>query len=60
MGKISDPLLLEILRRGEILPDGVDIPQELQAIQTETPTTEPAPEQMAPNQVDRLIDLLSR
>jgi hypothetical protein len=60
MGKISDPLLLEILRRGEILPDGVDIPQELQAIQTETPATEPAPEQMAPNQVDRLIDLLSR
>ena len=29
MGKISDAMLLEILRRGEILPDNVNIEQEL-------------------------------
>lgn len=29
-GKISDPLLLEVLRRGEILPDNIDIPEELE------------------------------
>jgi hypothetical protein len=29
MGKISDAMLLEILRRGEILPDNINIEQEL-------------------------------
>jgi hypothetical protein len=37
-GKISDGLLLEILRRGEILPDTVDIDDELQT------RSEPRPE----------------
>jgi hypothetical protein len=37
-GKISDGLLLEILRRGEILPDTVDIDEELQT------RSEPRPE----------------
>ena len=31
MGKISDAMLLEILRRGEILPDNVNIEDELEA-----------------------------
>jgi hypothetical protein len=61
MGKISDPLLLEILRRGEILPDNIDIDTEVQAATTATPT---APDQetteVSPDRVDRLIELLSR
>jgi len=32
MGKISDQMLLEILRRGEILPDNVKIEDELEAM----------------------------
>ena len=39
-GKISDGLLLEILRRGEILPDTVDIDEELQS--RSEPRREPA------------------
>ena len=31
MGKISDAMLLEILRRGEILPDNINIEDELEA-----------------------------
>ena len=38
MGKISDPLLLEILRRGEILPDNLDISDELERLPA--PTTD--------------------
>jgi len=72
-GKISDAMLLEILRRGEILPDDTNIEDELD------PSTENAlslpeaaentgemeddPEdsaEMEPNQIDRLIGLLSR
>jgi hypothetical protein len=37
MGKISDGMLLEILRRGEILPDTVKIEEELLAISAEAP-----------------------
>ena len=67
MGKITDQMLLEILRRGEILPDNINIEEELQAIKAEAPET-PAegavegqdPEQMSGNQVDRLIELLTR
>ncbi len=29
MGKISDAMLLEVLRRGEILPDNINIEEEL-------------------------------
>ena len=67
MGKITDQMLLEILRRGEILPDNINIEEELQAIKQETPETPAADavpgqdsEQMSGNQVDRLIELLSR
>ena len=68
MGKITDQMLLEILRRGEILPDNVNIEEELAAIKqqvAEAPAVEAASEeaqseQMSGNQVDRLIDLLSR
>jgi hypothetical protein len=61
MGKISDPLLLEILRRGEILPDNIDIESEVQATNTApaVPAEEPTPE-VGPDRVDRLIELLSR
>ena len=43
MGKISDATLLEILRRGEILPDNVNVEEELEAT-TQTPVemVEPA------------------
>jgi hypothetical protein len=71
-GKISDAMLLEVLRRGEILPDNVNIEDEL-AASTENalalvePVENTGDEDMqervaalAPNQVDRLIDLLSR
>jgi hypothetical protein len=30
MGKISDAMLLEILRRGEVLPDNINIEDELE------------------------------
>jgi len=72
LGKISDAMLLEILRRGEILPDNINIEDEL-AASTENALALPEPaentgdedmeqrvDEMAPNQVDRLIDLLSR
>ena len=31
MGKISDAMLLEVLRRGEILPDNINVEDELEA-----------------------------
>ncbi len=34
MGKISDAMLLEILRRGEVLPDNINIENELEASTT--------------------------
>jgi hypothetical protein len=34
MGKISDAMLLEILRRGEVLPDNINIEDELEASTT--------------------------
>ena len=69
MGKISDSMLLEILRRGEILPDNINIENEMEAaglpataITEQAQTTEEAnsPEEMTPDRVDRLIELLSR
>jgi len=72
LGKISDAMLLEILRRGEILPDNINIEDELTA-STENALALPEAaentgdedmqarqEALEPNQVDRLIDLLSR
>ena len=67
MGKISDSMLLEILRRGEILPDTINVEEEVAAMETdatelvEDPSTpsDDSPE-MSTNQVDRLIELLSR
>jgi len=71
MGKISDAMLLEILRRGEVLPDDVYIEDELEAAgQSATEITEEsaspeesnseADSEMTPDRVDRLIELLSR
>jgi hypothetical protein len=31
MGKISDAMLLEILRRGEVLPDNINVEDEAEA-----------------------------
>jgi len=46
MGKISDAMLLEILRRGEILPDTVDVEEELAALeQIAVETPEPSMQQ---------------
>lgn len=69
-GKISDSMLLEILRRGEILPDDTNIESELEAmgqpatsiVETPLSTEEPQTTQqdLQPNQIDRLIGLLSR
>jgi len=69
MGKISDQMLLEILRRGEILPDNINIEDEL-AASTENALALPEPventgeedmnDRLGATQVDRLIDLLSR
>ena len=67
MGKISDSMLLEILRRGEILPDTINVEEEVAAMETdatelvEDPSTpsDDSPE-ISTNQVDRLIELLSR
>jgi hypothetical protein len=33
-GKISDAMLLEILRRGEVLPDNINVEDELEASTT--------------------------
>ena len=50
MGKISDAMLLEILRRGEVLPDNVNIEDEVEAAGkpataiTEEPETEEEPD----------------
>jgi hypothetical protein len=43
MGKISDSMLLEILRRGEVLPDNINIEDEIEAAgKTALETTEEA------------------
>jgi hypothetical protein len=65
MGKISDVTLLEILRRGEILPDVIDVAAEVAAAAadkatTEQPALEPESAEITPNNVDRLIDMLAR
>jgi hypothetical protein len=63
MGKISDEMLLEVLRRGEILPDDTNIEEQVEALERETAEPEQeemSTEEMTPNRVDRLIELLSR
>jgi hypothetical protein len=42
MGKISDSMLLEILRRGEILPDNINIEDEIEASAENMPLVEQA------------------
>jgi hypothetical protein len=71
MGKISDAMLLEILRRGEILPDNINIEDEVEAAgkpassileeaeSPEEPDSGQSPE-ITTDRVDRLIELLSR
>ena len=73
MGKISDAMLLEILRRGEVLPDNINIEDEAEAARSEMEGPElieanentgeddmNARAEMSPDRVDRLIELLSR
>ena len=71
LGKISDSMLLEILRRGEVLPDNISIEDEMEAagkpavaiVEDAETTEEPGPDlssEMTPNRVDKLIELLSR
>jgi hypothetical protein len=76
MGKISDAMLLEILRRGEVLPDNINIEDEAEyarndmeapnLIEASEDTEEDTEEEteddaeMTPDRVDRLIELLSR
>ena len=71
MGKISDQMLLEVLRRGEILPDNINIEDEIEAAGLPATAITEAPEvpeeegpdlssDMTPDRVDRLIELLSR
>jgi hypothetical protein len=65
MGKISDTMLLEILRRGEILPDTIDVEGEVAAAaadkaSTDQPTDTEDTDDISPSNVDRLIDLLAR
>ncbi|MFZ9656277.1 MAG: DUF4055 domain-containing protein, partial [Limnohabitans sp.] len=70
MGKISDQMLLEILRRGEVLPDNINIEDEIEATgmsATEITETAEVPEEDSnesadptSDQVERLLELLSR
>jgi hypothetical protein len=63
MGKISDEMLLEVLRRGEILPDDTNIEEQVAAMERETTEVEQETmptEEITPDRVDRLIELLSR
>jgi hypothetical protein len=71
LGKISDSMLLEILRRGEILPDNINIEDEAEAAEMDATALVEENEntgdedmedraEMNPDRVDRLIELLSR
>ena len=53
MGKISDAMLLDILRRGEVLPDTTNIESELEAMgKSALEITEPAASLEEPNAED--------
>jgi hypothetical protein len=71
LGKISDSMLLEILRRGEVLPDNINVEDEMEAagesatdILEEAESTEEEDSdlssEMTPDRMDQLIELLSR
>jgi hypothetical protein len=64
-GKISDETLLKILQHGEILPEDVKVADELARIQQmEAPEAQEeegaVPEELTPDRVDQLIQLMSR
>ena len=64
-GKISDETLLKILQHGEILPEDVKVADELTRIQQmEAPEAQEeegaVPEELTPDRVDQLIQLMSR
>jgi hypothetical protein len=64
-GKISDETLLKILQHGEILPEDVRVADELERIQQmEAPEAQEeegaVPEELTPDRVDQLIQLMSR
>ena len=55
MGKISDAMLLEILRRGEVLPDNINIEDEVEAAgKPATAITEEAESQEEPDSSDSM------
>jgi hypothetical protein len=55
MGKISDAMLLEILRRGEVLPDNINIEDEMEAAgKPATAITEEAESQEEPDSSDSM------
>ena len=64
-GKLSDETLLKILQHGEILPEDVKVADELARIQqmaapeAETQQGE-VPEELTPDRMDQLIQLMSR
>jgi len=59
LGKISDAMLLEILRRGEILPDNINIEDEL-AASTENALALPEPaENTGDEDMQARVDVLS-
>ncbi len=73
MGKISDAMLLEILRRGEVLPDNINVEDEADEAREdmEAPELIEANEntgeddmnqraEMTPDRMDQLIELLTR
>ena len=71
LGKISDGMLLEILRRGEILPDNINVEDEAEAAEMDATELVEANEntgeddmndraEMTPDRMDQLIELLTR
>ena len=73
LGKISDAMLLEILRRGEVLPDNINVEDEAYEAREsmEAPELIEANEntgeddmneraEMTPDRMDQLIELLTR
>ena len=53
MGKISDQMLLEVLRRGEILPDNINIEDELEASTENALALPEAPENTGDEDMER-------
>ena len=57
LGKISDSMLLEILRRGEILPDNINVEEELDEIAEAATTTDLLEEAESVEMVDNNISM---